>query len=174
MKNAFLIAIFSISFLASAQNLRKIQGKPFSKKILNTYVYNTKGDVLKFSEVINSFEEKIVYIDFWASWCSVCYKEMINSKKIQKKFEDKDVVFLYLSTDISSSNWKKALKKTNINGYHFRLEPKTKNLFKNQFKIEGIPYFMILDKKSNIFDHKAKWPRQDKLLTKSINKALNK
>ena len=174
MRNIFLVIIISINCLATAQKFKNNTEQSFPKEILNTYVYNTKGKAIKFSEMINHFKGKVVYVDFWASWCGPCLREMPESKKIQNEFKDKDVVFLYLSTDVLSADWKKALKKININGYHFRLEPKTKHIFKNKFKIRGIPYYMILDKKLKIFDHKAKWPRQSKLLIKDINDVLNK
>ena len=172
MRNLFLIILFPISFFISAQNLKNLKGKPFSKEILNSNIFSSKGDTLQFKELINSLQNKVVYIDFWASWCGPCLREMPESKKIQKEFIEKDIEFLYLSTDINSKKWKSALKKININGHHYRLEPKTKKYFKNQFKITGIPYYIILDKKSNVFDPKAKWPRQNNLLINDINNAL--
>ena len=171
-KIIFIIALYIISFPISAQSLKTLKGKAFSQEILNSNVYTTTGDTLKFSDVINKLKTKVVYIDFWASWCGPCIKEMPESKKIQIVFNEQDVEFLYLSTDVDFKKWKSGLKRIKIKGHHYMLDPDTKVHFKNQFKIKGIPYYIILDKNSNIFDPKAKWPRQDNLLIPDIKNAL--
>jgi len=98
---------------------------------------------------------------------------MSHSKNVQDYFKDKKVVFIYLSTDIENKKWLNGLKRINIKGYHYRINPESKIHFKNLFKIKGIPYYALIDKKGNIADPRAKWPREERLL-KDIEDILKK
>ena len=52
-----------------------------------------------FDDIIAKYEGEVIYLDFWASWCGPCKKEMPYSHKLQQTFLGKDVVFVYFSSD---------------------------------------------------------------------------
>lgn len=48
----------------------------------------------------DSLKGKVVFINFWATWCPPCRAEMPSLNRLVKTFEnDKDVVFLFVSED---------------------------------------------------------------------------
>ena len=73
-----------------------------------------EGKSMKLSDL----KGKVVYLDFWASWCGPCMRELPFAKKVKEHFKDKDVVFLNVSIDEDMNAWKNAVEKHSIGGIH--------------------------------------------------------
>lgn len=160
------IIIFFIFLLVQnthAQYLKNLQGQPFSDEVLGSKLFNSAGKSTTLAEVLQGLKGNIILVDFWASWCGTCIREMPYSKELQKYYKGKNVVFLYLSTDTDYKQWLRGLGIINIEGQHYRIDEPSKKAIKEFLKIRGIPYFVILDREGNIYDAKALWPHQEKL-----------
>ena len=46
----------------------------------------------------NEFKNKVVVINFWATWCPPCVAEMESFQKLYDKYQD-DVIFLFVAND---------------------------------------------------------------------------
>ena len=164
MKYFFGITIsLVLCFKTEAQYLKNLQGQPFSDEILESVLYNTKGEETSLTKVLDGLKGSIVLIDFWASWCKTCMREMPYTRKLQGEYKGKKVSFLFLSTDTDYKKWIRGLASANIEGHHYRVDVDSKPAIKKFLKIRGIPYYVILDKSSHIYDPKAKWPHSEKL-----------
>lgn len=63
--------------------------------------------------------KKYILIDFWASWCNPCRKEIPNLKKIYKEYADKGFQIISISIDKKKADWEKALKEENLEWPNF-------------------------------------------------------
>ena len=59
------------------------------------------------------WREKVLIVNFWASWCPPCIEEMPELEKLQWEFSNQNVLFVGIAID-SPSNVREFLKKTPI------------------------------------------------------------
>lgn len=122
--------------------------------------------------ILTKYKDKVVYIDFWAPWCSPCMFEMPYSKFLQKEFKNRDVIFLYLANRCSEESWKATIANDKLTGEHILLTDDQFKVLSAEFGISGIPHYVLIDKKGNIVSKSAARPSQKELLIKFINDIL--
>lgn len=95
---------------------------------------------------------KVIYVDFWGSWCKACIINMPHAALLKEKFEDKeDVVFLYLNFYDTQQKWLTAIKKYNVAGVHLKAEKSDEEYFDKLFNIsQGFPRYALIDKKGQL------------------------
>jgi len=159
----FILLLYIFAVPANTQSLNSLKGNVLSDEVLNSILYKTNEEKTTLRDVLTELKGNIILIDFWASWCKTCAREMEFSKELQKNFQGQKIVFLYLSTDVDYKQWLLALGRLNIEGKNYRVDEASKKPIKDFFKIKGIPYYVLLDKEGYIADPKASWPHLDKL-----------
>ncbi|WP_299664641.1 TlpA disulfide reductase family protein [uncultured Polaribacter sp.] len=85
---------------------------------------------------------KIVLLDFWASWCIPCRKEIPHLKKIHKKYKDRGFETVSISTDKKELDWRNAVKEEAM-PWDQLLD--NENDASKKYHIISIPQLFILD-----------------------------
>ncbi len=91
---------------------------------------------------------KVLFINFWASWCRSCIEEMPNVDRLYKAMKDNPgFKMLPLVFNDNSKNCLKFIRKM---GYNIPVISDPLNRAATQFGITGVPETFIVDKKGII------------------------
>jgi thiol-disulfide isomerase/thioredoxin len=117
---------------------------------------------------------KVVYLDFWGSWCPPCMKELNEySHALKKQFAGRDVVFVYISVGDAEEKWQKVLVAKNLlsaNAVHLRQPKDGQTAF--DYQINTFPTYWLLDKAGRIVDMQAPRPSDGAKTVAAIERAL--
>ena len=111
------------------------------KKIGKLEFFNSKNKKI----TLNDYHSKLIIINFWATWCAPCKKEMphLSQLKLLKEFENIEIIPINIA-DEELKKCKKFFEDLNINNLEIFYGPSI-NLAK-VFKLRGVPTTIIIDK----------------------------
>jgi peroxiredoxin len=95
---------------------------------------------------LKNLRDKVVLVNFWATWCPPCRKEMPDLDALYRKFKDQGLVILAIS-DEAPAKVAQFLKETGYT-YPILLDPERK--VNQQFQIDGIPKSFVYDRNGKL------------------------
>lgn len=124
---------------------------------------NTNGDLVKLSD----FKGNYVYIDVWATWCAPCIKQIPYIKKLEKRYHDKNIVFVSISVDKKEikDTWKQFIHDKELDGIQLFADNSFESDFMNAYAVNSIPRFILIDPEGKIIDPEAPRPSFEKTKT---------
>jgi peroxiredoxin len=105
---------------------------------------------------LSEFRGKIVFMNFWTTWCLACVVEMPSMEKLHQKFKDKDFVMVGINLQESAATVLKFYKEHQLT---FTTLLDSTGDVGSAFRIRGIPTTFILDK-NGIIIGRALGPRE--------------
>jgi thiol-disulfide isomerase/thioredoxin len=119
------------------------------------------------------YEDKIILLDFFATWCPPCRAEMPHLVNLQKKYGDKIQIFsVLMEENKKNSELKEFIDEFNLN---FPILNSKENFFLSQALggIKSLPTLVIYDKSGEYFTHFL-GAAPEEMLEAAIVKALAK
>lgn len=96
---------------------------------------------------LSSFRGRYVVIDFWASWCPDCRKDIAKVKELHDEYSLMGVQFIGVSFDTDRDAWAGCIQKNNMNWLHYSELKKWKKESKidQDYHVNWIPTYYIID-----------------------------
>ena len=115
-------------------------------------------------------KNKVVLLDFWASWCTPCLNEIPNLKAAYKKFKSKGFEIVSVSVDDGTDEWIQAVKDNGMNWVQLWNGEDMQSSAAVKYTISAIPSTFRIDSEGTIIGKNLR----DKELEAALEDFFNK
>lgn len=124
---------------------------------------------------LSDFKGKVVYLDFWATWCAPCLAEMPASLALRQQFAGRDVVFVYVSLDSKTADWQAyvaARQPPAPNAVQLHDAAAFNSLAAKAFAVQSIPSYWLIGRDGRILLNNPPRPSARPASDAALEKAL--
>lgn len=115
-------------------------GVEVGKPAPDFYLPDPTGRTVRLSD----HKGKLVYLDFWASWCDPCVKLLPNLKEIWTDYQDKDFVMIGISFDSNQQVWKDYIGSEELDWVQAFDDGKSRGSAAQMYKVQAIPQSYLI------------------------------
>lgn len=120
-----------------------------SEKVIDTYNWELKGLNTK-SINFTDFENKVIFVNFWATWCPPCRAEMPIIQELYDDYKDK-ISFVF----VTAENWETVNTYFNKNGYNLPVYNSLSSPPQLFLETNSIPATYIINSKGIVLVNKT-------------------
>ena len=120
---------------------------------------------------LQDLKGKNVYIDVWATWCGPCKREIPFLKTLEGDYHDENIEFVSISVDTpkDKQKWLDMVADKELKGIQLISDNGWSTSFVEEYLINGIPRFILLDAEGNIVSANAPRPSSGKKIREMID-----
>ena len=96
------------------------------------------------SVTLHNLREKVVVLNFWATWCPPCIQELPSLEQLQARFKDRGVEVVGISVDVDGNAYQQFLKDHKVDFLTVRDPDQKANSLYGTFKF---PETYIIDRR---------------------------
>ena len=101
----------------------------------------------QFQEKLAQYQGKVVYVDFWASWCTPCRRSFPWMNEMKAKYQAQGFEIISVNLDSEAVSAQHFLRENNAN---FDVIYDPEGVLAKKYQIKGMPSSFILDRQSNV------------------------
>ena len=150
------------------KSLEEIAPIALGEKYRDLELVDENGKTVQLSDYVKPGQYNMV--EFWASWCGPCRGEIPHLRHVYDAYgKGKDAFnMISVSIDDKEKDWKQALKEENMKWTQLCDLKGWKGDVIDKYKIQGVPFCLILDKEGRIIDHGVRGSELDVVLIKYL------
>lgn len=96
---------------------------------------------------LDQFKGKLVYLDFWASWCPPCLKSFPFMEELKTRYSDQGLVVVAISLDENPEDARAFLKKASAS---FFVGHNKQGDIATMYNVQAMPSSYLIDRDGNI------------------------
>jgi peroxiredoxin len=109
-----------------------------------------------------------ILIDFWATWCKPCLKELTHTHDLYLKYKDRGFLVVAISED-SPRSLSKVKSFVAGNRYQFLVLLDENNTLMRKLNFQSLPHTILLDPQGHVmYSHNGYRPGDEKVLEKKL------
>ena len=137
-------------------------GLTYAASLKNTeHLKEYKDAKILFEELIQPYKGKVIYVDFWGTWCGPCKENMKHVGALKQKLKGQNVVFMYFANRSPEESWKNIIKEMDLTGenvVHYRLPEEQEAIIERMFSVNKFPTYLLINKEGKVVNTDAKSP----------------
>ncbi|MDR2953815.1 MAG: AhpC/TSA family protein [Prevotella sp.] len=106
------------------------------------------GSLIRLSELMKG--KKLILIDFWASWCMPCLREMPSMSELNVIYKERGLEIIGISLDGDEGIWKKSIEKHKMTWHQLLSSQDETNNVTKIYGIDAIPHIILIDEHGKI------------------------
>lgn len=99
---------------------------------------------------LDQFKNKVVLIDFWATWCPPCIDEMPNIVKTYEMYHDQGFEIIGISLDQNKNKFLRFIEENNMTWRQYYDGKRGQNSLAQKYSVDSIPSTFLLDANGKI------------------------
>jgi len=107
---------------------------------------------------LRQYKGKVLYLDFWASWCHPCMNSLPYTKRIKQKYLNEPFEVIYVNVHDNIGSFETTAKRLGLTGELIYLDKDESSEIMDFLKTGGIPYYILIDKDGTIVKYNAPRP----------------
>lgn len=120
---------------------------------------------------LKKLKGKVVYLDFWASWCDPCRKSFPWMNDMHSRYDSKKFTIIAVNLDSSKNDALKFLKNVPAN---FPIAYDPEGTVATKYNLKAMPSSYLIDKKGAlVFAHKGYREGETNVIEAKIQQLLN-
>ena len=130
-----------------------------------------------FQKLIAPYRGRVIYVDFWGTWCGPCQREMEHLPQLHEALKELPVTYIYFANKSPEELWQKATKRFGLGGsdcLNLRLPDSQQCAVEDYVGVQGFPTYVLVAPDGTIVTNKAPRPSEASNVREAILKLIEK